>query len=133
MQHSKRNMIEGSFAAVLAMILLSAIVRHANGQDAPAPPPHPDDHPAFLQLQKMTITVEPYVPDVPKLEQRLVDILRAADPTLTLAAAREKLRIDGKTDVARCLELLMIYVIDQPVQFDAVSITVASQHPEPTP
>lgn len=131
MRDAKREMIDAlkTIARIFFCVLIIVIAIRANSQDAPPPPP-PDYHPAYGPHHISTLTVESYVPDVPKLEQRVVDILRAADPTLTLADARAKLRINGKTDVARCLELLIIYAVDAPVQFEAMSTTVANEHPQ---
>lgn len=128
MRDSSREIIHCCLLVYAGIFLLVIIA--ASAQDAPPPPP-PDYHPAYGPHHISTLTVESYVPDVPKLEQRVVDILRAADPTLTLADARAKLRINGKTDVARCLELLIIYAVDAPVQFEALSTTVANEHPTP--
>lgn len=91
------------------------------------------DHPAFGQHQVSQLTVEADVPDIPKLEFKVVALLRADDPSLTLAAARARVRIDGKTDVARCMELLIIHTLRGITQAFVVGTVVATQHPEPAP
>lgn len=140
MSRSKRTLIEGAISAVPAVVLMAMMVMDARGQEVPAEPvpspepepaPAPVEHPAFGPTHTSLLTVQSVVPDIPKLEQRVVDILRAQDPALTSAQARAKLRIDGKTDVALCLELLIIYQVGLPVQFEAVTITVANEHPVP--
>ena len=75
------------------------------------------------------LTVESNVPDIAKLEAKAVDILRTKSG-LTLAEARAKVRIDGKTDVARCLEYVIMDALQKITQAEVVGITVANQHPQ---
>lgn len=90
------------------------------------------EHPAFGAHQVIQLTITADVPDIPKLEARAVDILRRWDPSLTLAGARAKVRVDGKTDVARCLEYITVYQLQQVSQARITGIRQEAQHPEPT-
>lgn len=87
-----------------------------------------EEHPAFGAIHTTELKVESTVVDIPKLEAKAVDILRTKYG-LTLAEARDKVRIDGKTDVARCLEYLYINAVTSVVQARVEVTVVAEQHP----
>lgn len=87
------------------------------------------DHPAFAPHQSSTLAVESEVADIPKLEAKAVDVLRAKYG-LTLEEARAQVRIDGKTDVARCLEYVIINAMAGIAQARVVASVVGNQHPE---
>lgn len=91
------------------------------------------DHPAFGTHHVSQLIVTSDVPDVPKLEAKAVEILRrvgtVTGETMTLAEARAKVRIDGKTDVARCLEIVIIDRLRGIAQARVVGTTVANEHP----
>lgn len=90
------------------------------------------EHPAFGSHQVTQITATAEV-DIPKAEAKAVDILRKWDPSLTLAQARAKVRIDGKTDVARCMEYIYINAFDGITQAHVVGVRQENQHPVPAP
>lgn len=87
-----------------------------------------DEHPAFGNTQSAQLTVDAEVPDIPKLEAKAVDILRTKYG-LTLDEARAKVRIDGKTDVARCLEYVVINALAGITQANVIGSTIVLQHP----
>ncbi len=89
------------------------------------------DHQAFGAHQEIVVTVTAEVPDIAKLEAKAVDILRKWDPALTLTAARAKVRVDGKTDVARCMEYVVINALGSITQAKVSGIRQEVQHPEP--
>lgn len=88
-----------------------------------------EEHPAFAAHQSSTLAVESEVADVPKLEAKAVDVLRTKYG-LTLEEARAKLRVEGKTDVARCLEYVIINALAGIAQARVVASVVGNQHPE---
>jgi hypothetical protein len=102
--------------------LALSMATSALAQDAP--------HPAFGPTQTSILTVDAEVPDIPKLEAKAIDILRTKYG-LTLAEAREKVRIDGKTDVARCLEYVVINALNGITQATVVGISIQQEHPQP--
>jgi hypothetical protein len=87
-----------------------------------------DDHPAFGPTHHTAITADAEVADIPKLEAKAIDILRTKYG-LTLAEARDKVRIDGRTDVARCLEFVYINALQGIAQAKVVATAIANQHP----
>jgi hypothetical protein len=96
------------------------------------------EHPAFgpHQVIQLTITVDaldvagkPGVPDIAKIETKAVAILRAWDPSITLVDARAKVRVDGRTDVARCMEYIAIDRLNGISQAKVVGVRQEVQHP----
>ena len=124
MQHRHQAKIEITIAVVLiACVAIAALLNVAVGQTP--------DHPAYGNHQVIQLTVTADVPDIPKAETKAVEILRKWDPSLTLAAARAKVRVDGRTDVARCLEYIYINHLDAITQADVTGIRQEVAHPEP--
>ncbi len=119
MTHAKRTAIEGAIAFALGIILLSMLVHSAASED----------HPAFGSRHTSTLIVETEVDDIPKLEAKAIDVLRTKHG-LTLEEARSRVRIDGRTDVARCIEVVTINAVQSVAQYRAVNVTVGNQHPE---
>lgn len=99
------------------------------------------DHPAFGTHHVSQLTVTSDVPDVPKLEAKAIEILRrvgtVTGETMTLAEARSKVRIDaagnpnpgGRTDVARCIEIVITDRLRGIVQARVTGVRVANEHP----
>jgi hypothetical protein len=123
----------------LAIVLLAMIV-----MDARADEPPPAEHPAFgLQHRyKMDVEADLQVPEnatpkqiaaaIKKVETRAVAILKRPDSGgLTLEEALAKLRIDGKTDVRRCLEVIFEYQLRSVKQARVIAHQQAAEHPEP--
>jgi|GEM_PF-6508002 len=110
-----RPLIQLAIAATLT--ILSAVVASQ------------EEHPAFGTQHTSTLVVESQVSDIVKLEAKAVDVLRAKYG-LTLDEARAKVRVDGKTDVARCLEYVIINALAGIAQAEVVASVVGNQHPE---
>lgn len=99
------------------------------------------DHPAFDPKQTSVLTVYTETPDIPKLEAKAIEILRrvgtVTGETMTLAEARSKVRIDaagnpdpgGRTDVARCIEIVITDRLRGIVQARVTGVRVANEHP----
>lgn len=102
------------------LIILAVISAKALAQEP--------EHPAFGARHISTLVVESDVADVVKLEAKAVDVLRTKYG-LTLDEARAKVRIDGKTDVARCLEHVIINALAGIAQAEVVGSVVGNQHP----
>ena len=129
---TKQTAREGILCATLAVILLGILISHAAGQDS---------HPAFGAKQTSVLTVETDTADIPKLEAKAIEILRrvgtVTGETMTLAEARAKVRVDangnpdskGRTDVARCVEIVVTDRLRGIVQTRVEGVTVANQHP----
>lgn len=124
MTHTKRTAIEGAIAFALALVLLFMLVNDANGQEEP--------HPAFGAAHKLSLIGEIEVDDIPKIEAKAIDILRTKLGK-TLDEARAMVRVDDKTDVARCIEFVTINAVMGVVQYRAVNVTVANEHPVQEP
>jgi|SRR5688572_14223152 len=119
--------------ASLAIGMLGVAIRHAAGQEA---------HPAFGPKQTSALTVETDTVDIPKLEAKAIEILRrvgtVTGETMTLAEARAKVRLDangnpdakGRTDVARCVEIVVTDRLLGIAQTRVVGVRVENQHPE---
>jgi hypothetical protein len=91
-----------------------------------------DDHPAFALKQRTYISVESDIPEggISKLEARAIDILVKPDHGgLTRDVARAQLRVDGRTDVARCLEVIFQYQLVTVTQAKVVASAIANPHP----
>jgi len=123
MNLKNRMYLVWGFVLVMFWSVLASI---AVGQEAPIEP----EHPAFGQRHTSTLVVESQVADIPKLEAKAVEVLRAKYG-LTLDEARAKVRVDGKTDVARCLEHVIINALAGIAQAEVVASVVGNQHPEP--
>lgn len=67
-------------------------------------------------------------PDIPKLEAKAVAVLRTKRG-LTLAEARAEVRVDGRTDVARCWEIVVRNALAGIVQGQISATAMAHQHP----
>lgn len=119
MQHRQRANIEIAIAIALVVLVASLAIRQALAQD---------QHPAFGPHQTTQLTVETDVGDIQKLEAKAVDVLRTRYG-LTLTEARAKVRLDGKTDVARCLEFVIINALAGISQAKVVGSVVANEHP----
>jgi hypothetical protein len=91
---------------------------------------HAQEHPAFGTVHRTYMSVEAEVADIGKLETRAIDILVKPDHGgLTRDEARSKLRVDGKTDVARCLEVIYAYQLRIITQARVTASAIANQHP----
>lgn len=119
MQHRHRANIEIAIAIVLALLVASVAIRQALGEDV---------HPAFGSHHTSNLSLDSEVPDIQKLEAKAVEVLRAKYG-LTLSEARAKVRIDGKTDVARCLEFVIINALAGITQANVTASVVAEAHP----
>ena len=86
------------------------------------------EHPAFGTRHTSTLILEVEVPDITKLEAKAIDILRTKYGK-TLEQARAALRIDGKIDVARCIEFVTINAVQSVAQYSATNVTVGNEHP----
>lgn len=122
-------------AVALILLLIGMLMAPASAQEP--------DHPAFGTQHTSTLIVTSEVTDIPKLETKAIDVLRqvgtVTGETMTLEEARAKVRIDasgnpdpkGRTDVARCLEIVISNWLKGIAQANVVGSTVANQHPEP--
>jgi hypothetical protein len=128
------DLIAYCLAAAMALVLLA---KCALAQDA--------DHPAFARFQISTLVVESDTADIPKLEAKAVEILRrpgtVTGEQMTLTEARAQVRLDangkpdprGRTDVARCIEIVITDRLRGIVQARVSGVRVASEHPEVQP
>ena len=89
------------------------------------------DHPAFEPAQRSMLTVESVTPDIPALESATLDLLTTRYG-LTAEEALAKVRVDGKTDVARCIEFIVIEALRGISQATVIGTVVATQHPSET-
>lgn len=124
MQDRKQHIIEGWIAAVLLTILILCLVHRALAQE---PPP---EHSAFSAHGFAVMTVEYDTLDIAKLEAKAVDVLRTKSG-LTLAEARAFVRVDGRTDVARCYEVIIPNHLKSITQGTVLGVRIENQHPEP--
>ena len=132
MTHAKQTIREGILCGTLAVILFGMLISHAAGQDS---------HPAFGAKQTSALTIETNTADIPKLEEKAIEILRrvgtVTGETMTLTEARAKVRVDangspdakGRTDVARCVEIVVTDRLRGIVQTRVERVTVANTHP----
>lgn len=136
MQHRTRVKYEAAAAVVLLFIALAMLMwaRDANSQET-VPEPAVAEHPAFGARHVSHLTVRSNVADIPKLEAKAVEILRrpgtVTGERMTLPEARAVVRVDGKTDVARCLEIVITDRLRGIVQADVSGVRLANEHPEP--
>ena len=84
-----------AFASTAALFFCAAPLMSV-AQDAPV------EHPAFGPRHISQLSLEIEVADIAKLEAKAVDILRTKYGK-TLDEARAMVRVDWKTDVARCI------------------------------
>lgn len=132
MKKRYRPYLEGALAIILTALLCDLCLRAAFAQDAPVEDPAPAENPAFALKQRTYLSVESFIPDggIPKLETRAIDILVKPDHGgLTRDEARAQLRIDARTDVARCLEVIFQYQLEIVTQAKVVATAIANQHP----
>lgn len=123
MEHRTRVKVEAGIAVGLLLVVISMLfAKHAGAQE----------HPAFGARHTTTLILEVEVADVAKLEAKAIDILRTKYGK-TLTEARELLRVDGKLDVARCIEWVTLNAVTSVVQYQATNVTVANEHPQEQP
>ncbi len=142
MTHPKRTSIEAAFCAAIAILLLVMLVMDARAQESA-----PAEHPAFglEHTYQMVVTANIPLPEnatdkqraaaIKKAEDRAVTILRRPDSGgLTIEEARAKVRIDGKTDVRRCFEIIFEYQLRIVTQARVTAHQQAAEHPlQPQP
>ena len=114
----------GSFTILFVLTVTILSILHMAWALAAEPEPHP----AFGQHHLTNVRVESSVPDIKKLEDKAVTILREKYG-LTLEEARAKVRIEGKTDVALCLEFVFINALVAVAQAEVSVVTVENAHP----
>jgi hypothetical protein len=138
MTHPKRTALEAILCAALAIVLMVMLVMDARAEELP-----PAEHPAFglHHRYKMDVEADLPLPENPtpkevaaaikKAETRAVAILRRPDSGgLTLEEAQAKVRIDGKTDVRRCLEVIFEYQLRSVKQARVTAHLQEAEHPE---
>jgi hypothetical protein len=108
---------------------LAAIVIFMLGMIAGAKLASAEEHPAFGAKHTSTLILEIEVADIPKLEAKAIEILRTKHGQ-TLEQARAAVRIEGKTDVARCIEFVTINAVQSVAQYTATNVAVGNQHPD---
>lgn len=119
----RKQIIEAWIATAILAILILCVVRRALAQK-------PADHSAFSAHGFAIMTVEYDTLDIPKLEAKAVDVLRTKSG-LTLAEARAFLRVDGRTDVARCYEVIIPNHLKSITQGTVIGVRIENQHPAP--
>lgn len=116
----------GVIVLCLALLLLGFCAGKAYGQEV--------EHPAFGARHVTQLSVTSDVPDIAKLEGRAIDILRkpgtVTGEVMTLEEARAVVRIDGKTDVARCPEVIYAYQLRIVTQAVIDVARISNEHPE---
>lgn len=111
-------------AAGLLTIIILCLVHRALAQDLPA------DHSAFSAHGVSSFSLEYDTLDIAKLEAKAVAVLREKSG-LTLAEARGQVRVDGRTDVARCIEIIVPNHLKSITQATVIATVIGHQHPEP--
>lgn len=120
---------------IIALLVIGFIGGAAFAQES--------DHPAFGLEHSFVMRVEAIVPvpenatpaqiaaAIKRVEARAVAILRRADSGgLSLEEARAKVRVDGRTDVRRCLEVIFVYQLRSVTQARVTRHQQAASHPE---
>ena len=96
-----------ALVALVAMFVLGVLTGIACAQESD---PF-DDLPVFSSHQEADYHIVSDTPDIAKLDARCVDIVRAQLPGITLAQARAKVRVKGKTDVRACVNVLIQHAL----------------------
>src|SRR5688572_19446629 len=110
----------GTWGCILAVVLIFLLGMIAGAKVASA-----EEHPAFGSKHTSTLILEIEVTDIPKLEAKAIEILRTKHGQ-TLEEARAAVRIDGKTDVARCIEFVTINAVQSIAQYTATNVAVGN-------
>lgn len=90
---------------------------------------------AFSSEGSAEYSIHYTVSDVPKLEAKAIAILRAPPDAggtgtpLTLAEAQARVRVGGRTDVARCIEFVVFDRMKGIVQAHIDAQTIHQEHP----
>jgi hypothetical protein len=103
---------------VLALLVGLLIGRSVNAEETDA---------TFQPHQFAEFRVEYTAPDIAKLEERAIAIMRENAPGMTSAQARAFLRVDGKTHVGRCYNVLAFHALGKITQVESVVTQIENQ------
>lgn len=131
----------GCVVAVIAIFVLGMLL----GASLALADEVPADHTAFGLTHQIKTTLDVTVPvpenatekqvaaAIKKVEDRAIAILRRPDSGgLTLQEAQAKVRVNGRTDVRRCIEIILDYQMRTITQVRVTGHRQEAEHPEVT-
>lgn len=83
--------------------------------------------PNFQATVGSVMSLQAEIPDVKKLRAKAAALLKAQK--LSVAEIAEKLDVDGKPDLQRCIDYIVIDALGKITQAKITGISIAAQHP----